>query len=72
MERGGKGFREPRVRPKATPFGNDVPRVRQFLSKQALRQNATALVKKGAKYVIGGAAGTVGYELAKGNRQHGG
>jgi hypothetical protein len=46
-------------------FGNDVARVRTYIGRQALRQNALSLLKKGAAIGVGGAVGAVGYEAVK-------
>lgn len=43
-------------------FGNDVGRVRQFLGKQALRQNAMTALKIAGGTAVTGGLGAVGYE----------
>jgi len=46
-------------------FGSELAQVRQFAGKQALRQNAVSLLKKGVLAGAAGATGLAGYEAAK-------
>jgi hypothetical protein len=46
-------------------FGGELAQVRQYAGKQALKQNAITALKWGARAVGLGAAGEIGYELAK-------
>ena len=46
-------------------FGPELAQVRQFAGKQALKQNAVSLLKKGVLAGAAGATGLVGYEAAK-------
>jgi hypothetical protein len=46
-------------------FGTELAQVRQFAGKQALKQNAVSLLKKGVLAGAAGATGLVGYEAAK-------